>query len=283
MTFDAVAYKATTKQQWNDAAEAWHRWGPTLEDWLGRSTEAMLDAAGVGVGSHVLDVAGGAGGQALAAARRTGPRGSVTVTDVSPTILTYAQRAADESALRHVTTSEVDGEEIGSTWSEQFDAAISRLGLIYLPDRAKALRGIRSSLRDGARFAAVVYSTADRNAFFAEPVALIRQRAGLPAPLPGQPGPFSLGDPAVARAAFVDAGFTDVEVQTLSAPLKLPSAAECVRFERESFGALHQMLSGLDEVERERVWDDIGSALRAYETDEGFVGPCELHVISGSR
>ena len=61
MKFDAVAYKATTKKQWDDAAEAWHRWGPTLEDWLGASTEAMLDAAGVGVGSRVLDVAGGAG------------------------------------------------------------------------------------------------------------------------------------------------------------------------------------------------------------------------------
>jgi SAM-dependent methyltransferase len=283
MTFDAAAYKATTRKQWDDAAEAWSRWGPTLEDWLGEATTAMLDAAGVGVGSHVLDVAGGAGGQAVSAARRTGPDGSVTVTDVSPTILTYAQRAADENGLRHVTTCEVDGEEVGSKWSGEFDAAISRLGLIYLPDRTKALQGIRSSLRDGARFAAIVYSTAERNAFFAEPVALIRRRAGLPAPLPGQPGPFSLGDPAIARDAFQDAGFTDVAVQTLPAPLLLPSAADCVRFERESFGALHQMLGGLDEAERERVWDEMGSTLQAYETDKGFVGPCELHVVSGSR
>jgi len=283
MTFDAAAYKATTKEQWDDMAEAWARWGPTLEDWLGEATTAMLDAAGVGVGSHVLDVAGGAGGQAMTAARRTGPDGSVTVTDVSPAILTCAQRAADENGLRHLTTYELDAEEVGSTWSAEFDAAISRLGLIYLPDRAKALRGIRSSLRDGARFAAIVYSTADRNAFFAEPVALIRRRAGLPAPLPGQPGPFSLGDPAVARDAFQDAGFTDVAVETLPAPLLLPSAADCVRFERESFGALHQVLGGLQEGERERVWDEIGWTLQAYETDEGFVGPCELHVVSGSR
>jgi SAM-dependent methyltransferase len=283
MTFDAVAYKVTTKQQWDDAAEAWHRWGPTLEAWLGDATTAMLDAAGVGVGSRVLDVAGGAGGQAMSAARRTGPGGSVTVTDVSPAILGYAQRAADEIGLRQVTTSEVDGEEIGGRWSREFDAAISRLGLIYFPDQTKALRGIRSSLREGGRFAAIVYSSPERNAFFAEPVALIRTRAGLPAPLPGQPGPFSLGDPAVARAAFEDAGFVDVEIATLAAPLLLPSAADCVQFERESFGALHQMMSGLDDDERERVWDDIWSTLRAYETEEGFVGPCELHVISGSR
>ena len=70
MSFDATAYKATTRQQWEEAAEAWHRWGPTLEVWLGEATEAMLDAAGVGPRSRVLDVAGGAGGQALPAARR---------------------------------------------------------------------------------------------------------------------------------------------------------------------------------------------------------------------
>ena len=64
---------------------------------------------------------------------------------------------------------------------------------------------------------------------------------------------------------------------------RMAAAAECVRFERESFGALHQMMSGLGEDERERVWDDIGSTLQAYETEQGFVGPCELHVVSGSR
>jgi PPE-repeat protein len=45
MTFDPVQYKSTTRQQWEDAAEAWHRWGPTLETWLGPATEKMLDAA----------------------------------------------------------------------------------------------------------------------------------------------------------------------------------------------------------------------------------------------
>lgn len=283
MTFDAVAYKATTKQQWEDAAEAWHRWGPTLEEWLGKATEAMLDAAGVVPGSRVLDVAGGAGGQALSAARRTGPGGSVVVTDVSPTILSYAQQAADESGLRQVTTSEVDGEEIGTRWSGEFDAAISRLGLIYFPDRARALRGIRSSLRDGGRFAAIVYSSADRNAFFATPVSIIRTHAGLPAPQPGQPGPFSLGDADQARAELTDAGFRDVSVETLDAPLALPSATDCLRFERESFGALHQMLASLDAEEQDRAWAEVASALSDHETAAGFVGPCELHVISGAR
>jgi hypothetical protein len=63
----------------------------------------------------------------------------------------------------------------------------------------------------------------------------------------------------------------------MPAPVRLPSAAECVRFERESFGALHQMLSGLDEDGREAAWAEIGEALR------GFEGPCELVVAVGVR
>jgi SAM-dependent methyltransferase len=281
MTFDAAAYKATTKQQWDEAAAAWHRWGPTLEDWLGAATKAMLDAAGVTLGSRVLDIAGGAGGQALAAAHRTGARGSVVVTDVSPGILGFAARAAAEAGLQQVTTVEVDGEEVGSRWAEDFDAAISRLGLIYFADRQRALRGIRSSLREGGRFAAAVYARADRNGFFSVPVGIIRNRAGLPAPVPGQPGPFSLGDAQVARTEFESAGFREVQVETLSAPLLLRSAADCLRFERESFGALHQMLSGVEDTEA--VWSEVQVALESFDLDGGFVGPCELHIISGVR
>ena len=86
-------YKTTTRQQWEDAAAAWHRWGPTLEIWLGDATDRMIEAAGVTAGSQVLDVAAGAGGQGLAAAERTGASGRVVLTDISPTILTYAKQS----------------------------------------------------------------------------------------------------------------------------------------------------------------------------------------------
>ena len=83
--FDPVAFKSTTRAQWEAAAEAWHRWGPAIEDWLGDATELMLDDVPPRQdGSRVLDVAAGAGGQTLAAARRVGPTGHVLATDISP-------------------------------------------------------------------------------------------------------------------------------------------------------------------------------------------------------
>ena len=283
MAFDPIQYKTTTRQQWEDAAEAWHRWGPTIETWLGPATDAMLDAAGVTAGSDVLDVAAGAGGQTLAAARRAGSNGRVVATDISPTILTYAAKAAAEAGLTNLETREADGEALDAFPAASFDAVISRVGLIYFPDLQAALSGLRRVRRDGGRFAAVVYSAADRNAFFSLPVSIIRRRAQLPPPQAGQPGPFSLGDPVALEAALTDAGFTNARVEAMSAPLELPSAAACVQFERESFGALHQMLAGLPDAERPAVWDEIAAALARFETGGRFVGPCELLVASATK
>lgn len=283
MDFDAVQYKTTTRQQWEDAAEAWYGWGPTLESWLADSTERMLDGAGVTAGATVLDVAAGAGGQTLAAARRAGATGRVVATDISPTILTFAAKQAAEAGLTNVETVEADGEQLGALADGGFDAVISRLGLIYLPDQAGALRGIRTALRPGGRVSAVVYSTPDRNGFFSVPVSVIRRRAGVPAPGPGLPGPFSLGAPGVLEQALRTAGFRDVTVQAVDAPLILGSAADCLRFERESFGALHQMLAGVPEQERPDVWAEVHDGLRRFESGRGFAGPCELLVASGTR
>jgi SAM-dependent methyltransferase len=282
MTFDPVQYKSTTRQQWEDAAEAWNRWGPVLETWLGLATEKMLDAANVITGSRVLDVAAGGGGQTLAAARRVGPNGHVLATDISPRILSYAAQVTAEAGLTNVDTQIADGEALDGLPAASFDAVICRVGLIYFPDQQAALTGMRRALRPGGGIAAIVYSAPEQNTFFSIPVSIIRRVAQLPPPQPGQPGPFSLGSPGVLEGVLSSAGFADVRVEAVPAPLRLPSAAECVRFERESFGALHQMLAGVPETARAAVWDEIEEALRKFETEDGFVGPCELLVASAA-
>ncbi len=281
--FDPVKYKETTREQWQTAAEPWHRWGPTVDKWLGQATEKMLDMAEVGPGARVLDVAAGAGGQTIAAARRVGPTGYVLATDISPNILEFASATAQEEGLTNVETRVIDGEELEELEEESFDAVISRVGLIYFPDQQRALTGMLRALKPGGKIAAVVYSTPENNKFFSIPVSIIRGRAQLPPPLPGQPGPFSLGGDGVLEEAYRQAGFREVRTQIVPSPLRLSSAAECVRFERESFGALHQMLSGLPESERGAVWKEIEEELHQFEGAEGFEGPCEMVVGAGTK
>ncbi len=280
--FDPVQYKDTTRAQWEDAAAAWHAWGPTLEGWLGEATTLMLDAAGITTGSTVLDVAAGAGGQSLAAARRVGSSGRVLATDISPAILSHAAAAATAAGLTNMRTRELDGERL-DVEPAGFDAVISRLGLIYFPDQPGALAGQYRALRPGGRISAIVYSTAQRNSFFAIPISIIRRRAQLPPPAPGQPGPFSLGGPGVIEDAFGQAGFREVGSQAVPAPLRMAHVEDYVRFARESFGALHQMLAGLTPAQREQAWQEISTELTRFEGPEGFEGPCELIVAWGVK
>ncbi len=280
--FDAVQYKQATREQWQRAAEPWHEWGPTIERWLGEATDLMLDLAGVEPGARVLDIAAGAGGQTLRAAERVGASGCVLATDIAPAILAYAERAARAAGFANVVTREMDGEAL-EVDPGVYDAVISRVGLIYLPDRQRALEGMYRALRDGGRVATINYSTPDRNEFFSIPVSIIRRRAGLPRPLPGQPGPFSLGAEGAIEDAYAAAGFSEIVVRRVPAPLRLATASECVRFEQESFGALHQMLAGLAAPERAAAWDEIEAELRRFEGPDGFAGPCELIVAAGTR
>lgn len=281
-TFDAAKFKTTTRAQWQSAADAWHRWGPFLGAWLGAATEAMFDMARIGPGCRVLDVAAGAGEQSIRAARRVGPSGHVLATDIAPALLERAASDAKAAGLANLETREIDGESLHLLPAASFDVAISRVGLIYFPDQQRALAGMRHALRPGGRIAAIVYSTPERNAFFSIPVKLIRERAKLPPPLPGQPGPFSLGGDGVLESVFAKAGLRDIEVRRVRSPVELASAAECARFERESFGALHQMMVALSDAERAQVWRDIEDALRAFEAKDGFVGPCEMLVGVGT-
>ena len=136
--FDPVRYKATTREQWQSAAEAWDRWTPTLQSWLGPPTELMLDLARIGPGNRVLDVAAGAGEPAITAAKRVGSTGSVLATDISSNILAYAQRTAAAQGLTNLETRVMDGEHLALP-DAAFDAVLSRVGLIYFPDQQRAL------------------------------------------------------------------------------------------------------------------------------------------------
>lgn len=281
--FDAEKYKKTTLQQWNKAAEAWHRWSPLLNRWLGSATETMLDMCDIKNGSRVLDVAAGAGEQTLAVARRIGNSGQVIATDLSPEILKFAAKSAKMAGLDNVQTKVIDGENLATFTSDPFDAVISRVGLIYFSNQQKALAGMKQQLHEGGKVAAMVYSTADNNAFFSIPVSIIRRRANLPAPLPGQPGPFSLGGEGKLADALAEAGFKEIVVKTINAPVRVSSAAECLQFEQESFGALHQMLSGLSDSEQDEAWCEIEEALVKFESDGQFEGPCEMLVAVGTK
>jgi ubiquinone/menaquinone biosynthesis C-methylase UbiE len=280
--FNAAQYKQTTYEQWQAAAEAWYKWDPAINNWLGKPTDEMIKLAGIAPGHHVLDIAAGAGGQSVAVARMVGETGYVLASDISPNILSYARRMACKAKMYNIETRAMDGEHLDCK-DESFDAVISRVGLIYFPDQLQALKEMHRVLKPGGKIAHIVYSTADKNSFFSIPVSIIRNRAKLPPPAPGQPGPFSLGADGAILKLYSEAGFKNNHSVKVNSPVRMSSAKECVQFEKDSFGALHQMMKNLSEEEKQSVWAEIEKQLTSFESDKVFTGPCEMIVAVGEK
>jgi SAM-dependent methyltransferase len=281
-SFDAAKYKNAQREQWNKDGAAWRRWNPTLDRWYGEVTRQMLDLARIQPGQRILDIAAGAGEPAVSAAERVGPGGYVLATDISEGIVELALQVARERGLKQVDTRAMDGENLDLP-DASFDAVLCRLGLMYMPHPVAALRNWRRVLRAGGRVAVVVYSAPDRNSWGAVPASIIRRRAQLPPPVPGQPGPFSLGGPGVLEGVFIRAGFADPEVRVVPVPHRMASAAEYVRLAREAFGGFNAMMAHLPPHERESVWDEVEDAMRSFESPDGFEAPGECLVGAAAK
>ena len=268
-SFDAAKYKNAQREQWNKDGEAWRRWSPTLELWYGVATRQMLDLARIQTGQRILDIAAGAGEPAVSAAERVGPSGYVLATDISEGIVELALQVARERGYKQIETRAMDGEQLDLP-DDSFDAVLCRLGLMYMPHPVTALREWRRALKPGGRVAVAVFSTPDRNGWGAMPASIIRRRAQLPPPVPGQPGPFSLGSAGVLEDIFRQAGFANPEVRTVPVPHRAASAAEYVRVARDAFGGFNAMMAHLSPQERESVWNEVEVSMRSFESPSGF-------------
>ena len=281
--FSPEQIKEATRQAWNQSASGWNGQTPAIHDWLMAATADMLDAAHITPGMRVLDVAAGAGDQTLDIARRVGPEGHVLATDISETILQFAQSHAQQAGLRQVQTRVCDAEDL-QVEAASFDAAVSRLGLMFCPDPVQALRQMHQALKPGGHAAVLVFSEPQRNPCIGILMATALRHAGLGPRNPFQPGGLlSLGKPGLVQACFSEAGFTGVTATRIYAPFQLPSARDYLNFVRTSASPVLQLLGQLEPQAQEAAWADMEEQLDVFQLPEGWEGPNELLLAHGVR
>ena len=277
-------FKDAIRQAWDESASGWNHQTPAIHHWLAAPTAALLDAAQVGPGMHVLDIAAGAGDQTLAIARRVGESGQVLATDISPAILQFASENAHQAGLAQVQTRVSDAEdlELGETG---FDAAVCRLGLMLCPNPLRALRQMHQALRPGGHAAVLVFSEPQRNPCIGILMTTACRHAGLAPRDPLTPGGLlSLGKPGLLQDYFQQAGFTGVATERIYAPFQLPSARDYLHFVRTSASPIVQILGHLNPEARETAWEDMEEQLEVFQLPDGsWEGPNELLLVHGMR
>ena len=264
------------------ASEGWRRSAAARAQFLTPITERMLDLAGIALGDRVLDVAAGTGEQTLLAARRVGANGSVLATDIAARMLAGAAEAARLAGLGNVETRVLDARSLDLE-PASFDAVVSRLALMLIPERSKALAGIHRVLKPGKKFAALVLATAAEVPFVALPMAIAGRRAGTPLAPSEDPGMFALGDRTVLKATFDQAGFLDVAVEAVSVVRRFASLAEGMQNCRDVLPEIAQLMAHLSTAEREAVWTEIEDSMRQFDGADGFLVPQTYLIGVGTK
>jgi SAM-dependent methyltransferase len=272
--------RQTQTWQRDDAGEAWQRSQALRARYLASATKKMLDLADIKLGQRVLDVAAGTGDQSIEAARRAGPSGHVLATDLSTSMLDAAARTAAAAGVENVETRVSDAQEL-DVEPGSFDAAICRLGLMFFPDRQRALAAIRRALKPGARFATVVWSTAEKNPALSLALEVVEPH------LPSAEGPLtmrialSMGEPGLLEDVLAAAGFQDIAVHTVAADRRAASVTEALEGMRS--GPAAETVNLLPEYERESAWRQIEDRLASFQGPDGVRIPGELLVGVGSN
>lgn len=281
-TISVAPTNADALRAWNGSdGDFWAAEEYVFDHSLHHYRQAFLDAADVQPGDRVLDIGCG-NGQTTRDAASLAPRGRVLGVDLSTRMLDVARRRADEAGLANVELLQADA-QIHPFDPGSFDLALSRTGTMFFGDPVAAFTNIGRALRPAGRLVVLVWQGIERNDWFRELVAALAAGRDLPRPPPDAPGPFSYADPARSRAVLAAAGFVDVALEGVEAPMWFGPTAEAAYRFLSTMGLSRFLLRDLGPEARERALASLRAGIDAHVADEGVVYPSAMWIVSARR
>jgi SAM-dependent methyltransferase len=269
---DAEAFKAFEAERWGAKADSYDRLTGQVTR---RLVEPLLDAAAVGAGTRVLDLATGPGHLAGAAAER----GAVaTGVDIAAGMLAVA-------AKRHprVAFLRADAEWLPFA-DASFDAVVGAFVLNHLPGLEAALAELARVLAPGGRAALCVWDRPPRSRLVSLLGDAARAAGVEPAgEVPPGPDPFRLAADREFAAVLRAAGLDEVRVDTIELEHRGDDADQLW------LGLLGGSVRGAalveaqDEATRVRVRAEFGRLLEELRAGDGYAIPAVVKLASGRR
>jgi SAM-dependent methyltransferase len=208
-------FKAFESAGWAARAE-------TYDELMGAVTapfvEPLLDAAGVGPGTRLLDAACGPGTLAAAAAARGGEPVGL---DLAPGMVELARERHPALRFRPGDVEQLPFE------AGRFDAIVAGFLLHHLPDPDRAVAEFARVLAPGGRIAVTVWDRPERMRLLGlANDALAQANAELAPGPPDGPDAFGFAEPSELAALLERGGFSAVSVRSLRFSHRAGSADE---------------------------------------------------------
>jgi arsenite methyltransferase len=195
-----------------------------LAEFLYPVRDEVLDRARLTPGQTLLDVGTGDGLIAFGALERLGPSGRVIFSDISQDLLDHCSAAASsEGLLDRCRFVLAPADQLAAVPGASVDAVTTRSVLIYVKDKAQAMREFFRVLRPGGRASLfepinVLMSAADPDLFYGYDVTPVKALAARVRALyasiqpPGADPMVDFDDRDLVRHAR-DAGFSEISLE----------------------------------------------------------------------
>jgi SAM-dependent methyltransferase len=270
------------------AGERGRRWlaaAAVHEHQLAPVVDLLFAAAALAPGERVLDVGCGTGPTTRRAATEVGEHGSVVGLDVAAELLAAAARVPPPPGAAPISWVTADA----TTWtgSRDFDAVISRFGVMFFADPAAAFANLARLVRPGGRLCVAVWSPRPVMPLFELPIEVIRgyaERHGLTAPIPPpDAGPFSLGEPQRVEDLLTRAGWRDLRLTPHRIGLPLGADAEAAARAALDSGAARVAVAELDTRHRDAIAAELAERYARGAAEDEVVGEGRPIIVQARR
>ena len=270
MDFDPEAIRAFEHERWERAAPVF---ATSFATATSQFVEALLDAAKVGPGTHVLDVACGAGVAAAEAAER----GAVsTGVDFSAAMLAQARNA-------HAKIEFIYGDaEALPCANEAFDAVVANFGIHHMPHPHRALKEAWRVVRRGGRIALSFWAEPRTNIAWKLVFDAVGRRGDMAASDAPPPGG-GFGSVRQILDALCDAGFTMLCAQLERRSWHHRDAGSLIAALRAGTARMAALIDAQAPRALAEITADIEANAMQWRTADGLALPIAAVIASGVK
>ncbi len=234
-------------------------------------TPRVVDAAQIGPGQRVVDVACGTGVLARAVADRVGAAGFTVGVDINEGMLLIAREKAPKIEWHQAPPEKLPLDD------NSFDSVVCQFGLMYFTDQQAALMEMMRVLRPGGNLAVVVWDKLENSPAYESETRLFQRVLG---DEHADESPYSLGDTQVLNHLFSSAGISAARIQTHEGTARFSSIEDWIYADINGW-TIDDVVDGED---YEFLLQEARKDLASFVTPEGTVAfSTPAHIVTASK